>query len=482
MRHHGRIAPDLLPHSRPDSMTSEKSNQFSSLPIRPELLQSLAAANYLQMTPIQSMSAEAILGGKDVLAQAETGSGKTAAFAIGLLNRLNISMLKTQALIICPTRELSDQVAAEIRKLASALANTRIVTLCGGKPMHDQLASLKHEPHVVVGTPGRLKKHLEKGTLRLENVQTLVLDEADRMLDMGFHDDIMHIIDGTENDRQTLLFSATYPEDIIRISRAIQSEPLQICIVPEETGSQIEQVFVFANDEQKTGSLLRALDTYSPSNAIIFCNRKHQVQTLCDSLSQQGFHAAALHGDLDQRERDEALVLFANESVSYLVATDVAARGLDISALGAVINYDLTPDPETYLHRIGRTGRAGLDGMAITFVRPEEMHHVKALEIFLNQKITISELKPTAKNTRNQTPPPTITILIHSGKKDKIRPGDIVGALTASSALTNDDIGKITVLPKISYVAVDRNKADTAMDILAGGRIKKQKIRAKLLR
>ena len=462
-------------------MTSEKSTQFSSLPIRPELLQSLNAAQYVQMTPIQSMSAEAILGGKDVLAQAKTGSGKTAAFAIGLLNRLNISMLKTQALVICPTRELSDQVAAEIRKLASSLANTRIVTLCGGKPMHDQLASLKHEPHVVVGTPGRLKKHLEKGTLRLENVQTLVLDEADRMLDMGFHDDIMHIIDGTENDRQTLLFSATYPEDIVRVSRAIQSEPVQIRIEPEETGAQIEQVFVFANDDQKTGSLLRAISTYGPSNAIIFCNRKHQVQTLCQDLRQQGFHAVALHGDLEQRERDEALVLFANESVSYLVATDVAARGLDISALGAVINYDLTPDPETYLHRIGRTGRAGLDGMAITLVHPNEMHHVKALESFLEQKITFSELKPPAKGA-SQPYPPTVTILIHSGKKDKIRPGDIVGALTAGSALTNDDIGKITVLPKISYIAIDRNKADVAMEILTGGRIKKQKIRAKQIR
>ncbi len=462
-------------------MTPEKTAQFSSLPIRSELLQSLNAINYVLMTPIQSLSADAILSGKDVLAQAKTGSGKTAAFAIGMLNRLNISMLKTQALVICPTRELSDQVAAEIRRLASTLANTRIVTLCGGKPMHDQLNSLKHEPHIIVGTPGRLKKHLEKGTLRLENVQTLVLDEADKMLDMGFYDDIMHILYGTETDRQTLLFSATYPEEIIRISRAIQVDPVEIRLETEQTNTQIDQVFVFAKGEQKTDCLLRAVGTYKPESAIIFCNRKIHVQALCTTLREQGFHAAALHGDLEQHQRDEALILFGNKSVSYLVATDVAARGLDINALDAVINYDLTPDPETYLHRIGRTGRAGLEGLAITLVNPDEMHHINALERFLDRKIKFVELRASDKANAKPTPPPTKTIMIHSGKKDKIRPGDIVGALTAHATLTNDDLGKITVLAKTAYIAVAYDKVDTAFSILSGGRIKKQKIRAKVV-
>lgn len=462
-------------------MTIDTPAEFRSLPLRSELLQALDAVNYVQMTPIQSMSIELILEGRDVLGQAETGSGKTAAFAVGLLNKLDTTALRTQALVICPTRELADQVAAEIRRLASTLANTRVVTLCGGKPMHDQLASLKREPHVVVGTPGRLRKHFAQGTLRLENVQTLVLDEADRMLDMGFHDDIMYLIDGTEIDRQTLLFSATYPGEIIAISQSIQTEPAMVHVKTIESSAQIEQVFVFATEAQKYDCLLRALGTYLPDNAIIFCNRKTQTQTLCNRLCEDGFHARALHGDLDQRQRDESLILLANKSISYLVATDVAARGLDISALSAVVNYDLSPDPETYVHRIGRTGRSGLKGMAITFVDPDEMHRIRALEQFLKLEISISELKATSKQNAQRMPPPTTTLLLNAGKKDKIRPGDIVGALTASSALSNDDIGKITVLAKTAFVAVARDKADLALKILAEGRIKKQKVRVRVL-
>jgi len=232
-------------------MTTEEHTEFRSLSLRPELQQALSAINYVEMTPIQSRSAPDILNGRDVLAQAETGSGKTAAFALGLLNKLDISVFETQALVICPTRELSDQVAAEIRRLASALANTRVLTLCGGKPMHDQLNSLKREPHVVVGTPGRLKKHIIKGTLNVNSVQTLVLDEADRMLDMGFFDDIMDILSQTSDGRQTLLFSATYPSEIVNISRSIQYDPLEVRIKPSNTTDQINQVFVFAKEEQK---------------------------------------------------------------------------------------------------------------------------------------------------------------------------------------------------------------------------------------
>ena len=462
-------------------MTIKKPAEFSSLPLRSELLQALQAVNYVHMTPIQSLSMAAILEGRDVLGQAETGSGKTAAFAAGLLNKLDTTALRTQALVICPTRELADQVSVEIRRLASALANTRVVTLCGGKPMHDQLVSLKREPHVVVGTPGRLRKHFAQGTLRLENVQTMVLDEADRMLDMGFYDDIMHLIDGTEDDRQTLLFSATYPGEIIAISRAIQNDPTMLQVEVAEPGSQINQVFVFATEQQKYDSLFRALGAYSPANAIIFCNRKTQVQTLCDKLRKDGFYARALHGDLDQRERDESLLLLANKSISYLVATDVAARGLDIDTLSAVVNYDLSPDPETYLHRIGRTGRAGHEGLAITFVDPDEMHRIRALEQFLKLEISISELKAANRQNEQRVSPPTRTLLLNAGKKDKIRPGDIVGALTASSVFSNDDIGKISVLAKTAFVAVARDKVDLALTIFAEGKIKKKNVRARVI-
>jgi len=343
--------------------------------------------------------------------------------------------------------------------------------------MHEQLTSLKVEPHVVVGTPGRLRKHLGKGTLKLENVRTLVLDEADRMLDMGFQDDIKFIIDSTESDRQTLLFSATYAQDILRISKSIQTQPLMLSVKPSHTDTQIEQRFFFVTDEQKVHCLLQILNDFQPENAIIFCNMKHQVQTLCERLSRHGLKVAALHGDLEQRKRDEALILFANRSISCLGATDVAARGIDISELAAVINYDLTPDPEVYTHRIGRTGRAGHLGMAMTLVNPDETHRVQSLEDYLKKTITFTDLKINAKHGAAVLTPPTKTLLIRSGKKDKIRPGDIVGALTGSSELSNDDIGKITVLAKVSYIAISRDKSALALSILQNSRVKKQKVR-----
>jgi len=463
-------------------MNSEDTDQFGSLPIRPELQQALHAVNFVHMTPVQSKSTLSILEGRDLLVQAETGSGKTAAFAIGLLNKLDISVFATQALIICPTRELSEQVAAEIRRLASALANTRVLTLCGGKPMHDQLNSLKVSPHVVVGTPGRLKKHLEKKTLSVRHVQTLVLDEADRMLDMGFYDDIMDILDKIDHKRQTLLFSATYPDEVVGISRTIQREPIEVRIVASDATAHIEQLFVFANSEQKTDTLFRAIGKYQPESAIIFCNRKHQAQSVCDMLRERGYHARALHGDLEQRERDEALILFSNKSITFLVATDVAARGLDITALSAVINYDATPDPETHIHRIGRTGRAGLSGLAITLVEPDETHHIRALEKYSKLDISFGELKASNQQAAKPVRPPMTTLHINAGKKDKIRPGDIVGALTNSAELTNDDIGKITVLAKLAFVAIVSEKADVAMNILSNGKIKRKRVRARILR
>ena len=462
-------------------MSSEKPSVFSSLAIRPELLQALQAIGYDAMTPVQEATAAPLLDGRDLIAQAQTGSGKTAAFAIGLLNKLDVSVFTTQALVICPTRELSDQVASEIRRLASALANTRVLTLCGGKSLHDQLNSLKREPHVVVGTPGRLLKHLEKASLNLKSIQTLVLDEADRMLDMGFLEDIQRIVDRTNSHRQTLLFSATYPNEIVAISQSIQRDPVKLQIESTITDTDIEQIFVFANAEQKTTSLFRAIEKYQPQQALIFCNRKDAIQTLCDSLAKKGFHARALHGDLDQRERDEALLLFSHQSISFLVATDVAARGLDISALPAVINYDLSPDPDTHLHRIGRTGRAGLDGVAVTFVAPDELHHIKKLETLQGKTVRYTELSASNDSVGKPLRPPMTTLHLNVGKKDKIRPGDIVGALTASAELTNENIGKITVQAKNSFVSLNTNIADKALSILTAGRIKRQRVRVRII-
>lgn len=463
-------------------MPTHQSDLFSCLPLRAELQLSLESVGYSRMTPVQIDALAPILAGRDLLAQAETGSGKTAAFAIGILNKLNLTLFKTQALVICPTRELSDQVAAEIRRLASTLSNTRVVTLCGGKPMHEQLTSLTREPHIVVGTPGRLIAHLNKGTLRLENVATLVLDEADRMFDMGFFDDITRIIDSTEDEKQTLLFSATYPDEILSISKAAQNEPVKVTVKPTATTTNIIQHFVFAREEQKVESLLRALGKYQPENAIIFCNRKQTVQQLCDTLQSKGYYAKALHGDMEQRDRDEAIIVFTNNSATLLIATDVAARGLDISALSAVINYDFALTPDTHIHRIGRTGRAGMEGIAITLVNPDETHRVRALEDYAKMEISFGELRASDIMNNRPAAPGTATILLNVGKKDKVRPGDIVGVLTANAQLSQSDIGKIKVQAKISFVALAKNKADLALTILANEKIKRCKTRPRLLR
>ncbi len=463
-------------------MTPTAPRHFNQLSLRPELIASVEALNYTEMTPIQSGTLPLILDNKDVLAQAKTGSGKTAAFALGLLNKLDIKIYQTQALVLCPTRELSDQVAAEIRRLASTLSNTKVLTLCGGKPMHEQLASLKRSSHVVVGTPGRILKHLEKETLSLEKIHTLVLDEADRMLDMGFYDDIMKLIRQTNKVKQTLLFSATYPDEIQNISTAIQNDPLQVRVETAHTENQIHQVFYSAEEPDKKQILLSILDTNQFESTIVFCNRKQHCQELAEALIDQGYAAKALHGDLEQYERDEAMILFTNNSISILVATDVAARGLDISELSAVINFDMSHDAETHVHRIGRTGRAGNEGQAINLVLPKEDYKVEEISDFLSAKFPIETFDTTAKRSSHKLLPSTITLRISGGKKDKVRPGDIVGALTASDELSKEQIGKITVLQKIAYVAVNRSMANTAHDILSGGKIKGRRFKVKALR
>ncbi|MEJ2392070.1 MAG: DEAD/DEAH box helicase, partial [Gammaproteobacteria bacterium] len=303
---------------------------FSSLPLRAEELDNIRALDYEVMTPIQAQSLPAILDGKDLLAQAKTGSGKTAAFAIGLLHKLDPRRYQTQALVICPTRELADQVSQEIRRLARAYPNIKVTSLCGGKPIAPQLSSLEHAPHIAVGTPGRLLQHLERGSLTLNSLQTLVLDEADRMLDMGFYDEIMQVIKRAPRQRQTLLFSATYPDEIKVISDTIQHEPVDVRIESTHDDKHIEQLFYEIEKGERTRVLTKLLEHFNPASSVVFCNRKQQCQELADELWQQGFHALALHGDLDQRDRDEVLIQFANKSSSILIATDVAARGIDI--------------------------------------------------------------------------------------------------------------------------------------------------------
>lgn len=433
------------------------------------------------MTPVQAQCLPVLLDNQDLLAQAKTGSGKTAAFAISLLNKLDVPTYQTQALVLCPTRELADQVSNEIRRLARTIPNTKILTLCGGKPMGTQLASLERDPHIVVGTPGRILKHLNKGTLILDNLKTLVLDEADRMLDMGFLEDIMLIIDFTPRQRQTLLFSATYPDEIQRISNAVQINPIDIRIETSHYNEQIKQVFYEVVKDQRVNTLIALLKHYQPESSLVFCNQKGQCQQLANELKRGGFHALALHGDLEQFERDQVLVQFANKSTSILIATDVAARGLDIKELAMVINYDITHDPEVHIHRIGRTGRAGSDGLAISLFMPSEQFRVKAIEEYQGSPAKIEKVSALKSQENFKLYPPMVTLFVNAGRKDKIRAGDLLGALTADSNLPAKRIGKINIFDKIAYIAVEQQVAKQALNVLTEGKIKGRKFRARRL-
>ena len=455
---------------------------FASLPIKRELLASIESLGYEHMTPIQAQALPVLLKRQDLLAQAKTGSGKTAAFAIGLLEKIEVQTYQTQALVLCPTRELADQVSKEVRGLAKTIANIKILTLCGGQPMGGQLASLERSPHVVVGTPGRILKHVQKGSLQFNAIETLVLDEADRMLDMGFHEDIMLILDSVPRKRQTLLFSATYPDGIREISDQIQRDPIEIRIEATHDNKVIKQTFYQFKKGERSKTLISILQHYRPESSLIFCNRKQQCQELADDLWQQGFHVLALHGDLEQFERDQVLVQFSNKSSSILVATDVAARGLDIKELAAVINYDLSTDPEVHIHRIGRTGRAGEAGLAISLFLESEQWRIDGIAKFQGSGVTIEPTASLKTRENFKLIPPMATLFINGGRKEKVRAGDILGALTATQQLQGKDIGKIDIFDKMSYVAIARPLAKQALKILTEGKIKGRKFRVRKLR
>jgi ATP-independent RNA helicase DbpA len=454
---------------------------FSTLPIEPDLLSNIASLGFESMTPVQQQSLPVLLAGQDLFGQAKTGSGKTAAFAIGILNKLDTQCRQIQALVLCPTRELADQVSNEIRRLARTLPNTKILTLCGGKPIAKQTASLESAPHIVIGTPGRILKHLSKGRLDLRQLSTFVLDEADRMLDMGFLADIMLIKDSLPGNRQTVLFSATYPEEIEGISSAVQKSPVKIQIEKSHHIKEIKQTFYEIRQDQRTETLVALLDHFKPESTLVFCNRKQHCQDLKDELCKRGFHALSLHGDLEQFERDQVLIQFSNRSSSILIATDVAARGLDIKDLAAVVNYELTPDPEIHIHRIGRTGRAGNEGLALSLFTASEQNRIDAIEKYQGSPITVENPSVLQRKDSSILKPAMETLFINAGRKDKLRAGDILGALTANTELPGKLIGKIDILDKISYVAVDRKIARQALKILLEGKIKGRKIRVRKL-
>ncbi|MNS77004.1 ATP-dependent RNA helicase DbpA [Variovorax sp. KBS0712] len=458
---------------------------FATLALSPQMLANLTQLGYTQMTAIQAAALPPALLGKDLIAQAKTGSGKTAAFALALLSNLNPRRFAIQAMVLCPTRELADQVTTEIRRLARAEENIKVVTLCGGVALRGQIASLEHGAHIVVGTPGRIMDHLERENLDLSALNTLVLDEADRMLDMGFFDDIVKVARQCPKERQTLLFSATYPEGIAKLAQQFMKNPEQITVQAQHEGSKIRQRWYQVKDSERLHAVSLLLDHFRPVSTLAFCNTKQQCRDLVDVLQAQGFSAMALFGELEQRERDQVLVQFANRSCSVLVATDVAARGLDIAQLEAVINVDVTPDSEIHIHRVGRTGRVGQqggsEGLALNLASMNEMGFVGKIEQLQGRESEWHQLTELTPAKGAPLTPPMATLQIVGGRKEKIRAGDVLGALTGDCGYTKDQVGKINVNEFSTYVAVDRGIAEEAARKLGNGRVKGKSVKVRLL-
>ncbi|WP_340679648.1 ATP-dependent RNA helicase DbpA [Paraglaciecola sp.] len=454
---------------------------FASLGLKPALLDNLETLGFSQMTDIQAGSLPAILQGRDVVAKAKTGSGKTAAFGLGLLQNLQVERFRIQSLVLCPTRELAEQVAEEIRRLARGIHNIKVLTLCGGVPMGPQIGSLEHGAHIIVGTPGRIIDHLSRQRLDLSEVNTLVLDEADRMLDMGFEDEMASVIRHIPTNRQTLLFSATYPESIAGISGQVQKNPVQVSIDAAHDTSSIEQIFFEVDDAHRIQAVAALLSHYQPESAIVFCNTKIACQEVVDELISLGVSALALHGDLEQKDRTEVLTRFANKSASVLIATDVASRGLDVKEVNAVISYQITPDPEVHIHRIGRTGRADAKGLALTLVSPKEMARANAIEDYQGSKIKWLGIQSIRFHQNRLVEPEFVTVCIDGGKKDKLRPGDILGALTKDAEVPNEDVGKINVTATHTYVAIKTRSVKRSLKQFNEGKLKGRKFKARKL-
>jgi ATP-independent RNA helicase DbpA len=442
------------------------------------MLENLSRLGYETMTAIQEQSIPPILEGADILAQAKTGSGKTAAFGIGLLHRLKPEQFRVQALVLCPTRELAEQVSEELRRIARFRHNIKILKISGGIPMNKQEHSLSHQAHIVVGTPGRVAKLLRRESLVLDDLTTLVLDEADKMLDMGFIDQINEILKYAPASRQTLCFSATFSDEIRKLGRTILRRPVEVSVESSHSPAVIVQHFYAHPRSDKNNAVITLLARHNPESALVFCNTKDACRSVESDLNGAGLHCLALHGDLEQKERTEVLVRFSNGSGRILAATDVAARGLDIDGLSLVINYDMPFETETYIHRIGRTGRAGKEGLALSLMKAHEGFRLDEINEF-----TGGSFKPEVLNVDDdaKTPglePSMVTLSINGGRKNKISPGDVLGALTAEGGISAANVGRIDRQDFITFVAVKREAAERAFQLLEKGLIKGRSFKA----
>ncbi|WP_273209681.1 ATP-dependent RNA helicase DbpA [Marinobacter subterrani] len=454
-------------------------SSFNDFGLSSAMRANLEQLGFEKPTEIQEKALPPGLSGKDVIAMAKTGSGKTAAFGISLIERLNPGLFAVQSLVLCPTRELADQVAKALRELARARDNVKILTLCGGVAIGPQIGSLSHGAHIVVGTPGRIQDHLHKETLSLARLKTVVLDEADRMLDMGFQDAMEDILSKTPSFRQTLMFSATWPAPIRELSKQYQKDPVDVRAEATGENPDIEELFYEVSPQLKMDAVVALLSARQPESCIVFCTTKQQCDEMAGDLGGRGFSSLALHGDLDQKDRDSVLVRFGNQSCSILVATDVAARGLDIKSLPLVINAEPARDPEVHTHRIGRTGRAGEQGHAVTFCTPAQGHKVSRLESERGRSVVWGDTESLMATPVKPVVPAMRTLCIAGGRKDKIRPGDVLGALTGEAGIPGSAVGKIDLFDHQCFVAVEKSQAARALSRLESGRVKGRKIRVR---
>lgn len=444
---------------------------FKNLSLPTNVLENLNNLGYEIPTPIQAQSIPLLRENHDLIAQAKTGSGKTLAFLLPLILKLDKSKHFPQALIIAPTRELCEQISAEAHKLARHQKDVKVITLYGGTSLTQQVASLEKGADILIGTPGRLLDHFSRETIHLAEIHTLILDEADRMLDMGFADDILKLSSNLPKQRQSVLFSATYPDNISKLTKVLLKNPREIKIEHKAQELSIEEFAYITETKEK--ALLSTLKHFQPNLAIVFCNTKVKTNEVSQRLRTQGFDVATMNGDLEQYQRQEMLLQFANGSLPVLVATDLAARGLDINGVDLVINYDLPMKAQDYTHRIGRTGRADKSGLAVTLCN--EYDNAKVAEIKPELSLqTIGQLQPN-KNFYMQGE--VATLCIDGGKKKKIRAGDILGTLCKDIGIDNKDIGKINVFTTHSYVAIKKSVVKKAFNGLKNGKIKGKKLR-----
>ena len=485
--------------------------KFEELNISPELKAVVQELGFTAMTPIQAQSIPAILDGRDVIGQSKTGSGKTAAFTIPILEKILVEQSAhrdVQAMILCPTRELCSQVTREVRKLGRKKIGLQVLECAGGVPGGPQAKGLENGVHIVVGTPGRVLDHLGRGKLKLHALKFIVLDEADRMLDMGFQDEMDQIMAALPAERQSVFFSATFPPKIQKMSERFQNNALMVKIeqTPEDIASlsTVEQEFhVVPSDHDKTECLMQILSKNKPESAIIFCNFKQTTFDLTSDLSRLGVSVACLNGDLEQRERDLVMAKFRNLSVRFLVATDVAARGIDVAGLDLVVNYDLPQKKEVFTHRVGRTGRAGKSGKAVSIIIEREKNkvpHMLAMAGAANAAGAAGANSASddgvafgAKSSSVAGIPFHVyakklpefvdlsskmeTLVVLEGRKNKMRPGDILGALTGEAGLKGEQIGKIEIHDFFAFVAVEKKSANIALNRLQTGRIKGRRVR-----